>query len=249
LTELSQSQRILIGSSDEKTNFGKNDVFEIIVYDRILYPEEHHQIIYYLSNKYKLSAQFLDHNHPVETFNYLLGAQQIGSFYSFGAETRIVNAAQLKLKMGSHIFKSILSPRYIEQWGVNRSSTIQTLTDLVQKEPSMQKILNMPFSDYLFWMYPFTARGVGVWEADEPTATADRQREYKEVYQLTQYLLSQYKDSGKTFYLGNWEGDWHLFNMNRNTMLNGQDQIPRCKKKSEAWGLELTSCFAFECGR
>jgi hypothetical protein len=29
-----------------------------------------------------------------------------------------------------------------------------------------------------------------------------------QVYSLTRYLLTTYNNSGRTFFLGNWEGDW-----------------------------------------
>ncbi len=32
--------------------------------------------------------------------------------------------------------------------------------------------------------------------------------EYRQIYDLTAYLLTRYRDTGKAFYLGNWEADW-----------------------------------------
>lgn len=40
--------------------------------------------------------------------------------------------------------------------------------------------------------------------------SADREREYKELFELTTYLLTHFQGTKKTFYLGHWEGDWSL---------------------------------------
>ena len=37
--------------------------------------------------------------------------------------------------------------------------------------------------------------------------SAAQQKEYREVYELTGYLLKTYSGTGKSFYLGHWEGD------------------------------------------
>jgi len=222
LEDISFSNELFLAASNDLTDYGQHDIAEIILYNRRLNTDEHAQVLDYLGQKYDIAVQTLPPDHPVETFNYILGTQQIGSFYSFGSDTKIVNAAHVKLKAGSRIFKSILSPRYVEQLGVSRRSDINSLTELVKNEPSINKIFNMPFTDYLFWVYPFNAEGVGVWEASEAARQADQQREYKEIYELTTYLLNTYKETGKTFYLGNWEGDWHLFQMDRNRVPSSQ---------------------------
>lgn len=63
----------------------------------------------------------------------------------------------------------------------------------------------MPFTHFLIWAYPFTTHGsAGMFKQEE------RDLEYREMYDLTALLLRTYKGTGKKFYLGHWEGDWHL---------------------------------------
>ena len=82
---------------------------------------------------------------------------------------------------------------------------IQTLTDLARTEPSYRKIFAMPFAYYVIWTYAFTPR----WWLKGFSAE-DQDKEYQEMYALVAYLLKTYSGSGKTFFLGHWEGDWHL---------------------------------------
>jgi hypothetical protein len=63
----------------------------------------------------------------------------------------------------------------------------------------------MPFAHYLIWVYCDDA---GWWYNGYSKESADK--EYRQVYDLTQFLLKTYNGSGKAFYLGHWEGDWHL---------------------------------------
>ena len=83
--------------------------------------------------------------------------------------------------------------------------TIQTLTDLARKEPSYRKVLAMPFAYYFIWTYAFAPRW---WLTGFPAE--EQEKEYREIYAFVEHLLKTYSGTGKTFYLGHWEGDWHL---------------------------------------
>ena len=82
---------------------------------------------------------------------------------------------------------------------------IKTLTDLARTEPSYRKVFAMPFAYYVIWTYAFTPR----WWL-KGFAAEDQQKEYWEMYAFATHLLKTYSGTGKTFYLGHWEGDWHL---------------------------------------
>jgi hypothetical protein len=82
---------------------------------------------------------------------------------------------------------------------------IQSLADLARLEPSYRKVFAMPFAYYVIWTYSFTPRW---WNKGFPAE--EQEKEYHEFYDLTAHLLQAYNGTGKTFFLGHWEGDWHL---------------------------------------
>jgi hypothetical protein len=82
---------------------------------------------------------------------------------------------------------------------------IQSLTDLARQEPSYRRVFAMPFAYYVIWTYAFTPRW---WQ--KGFSPEEQEKEYREIYDLVAHLLTTYNGSGKTFYLGHWEGDWHL---------------------------------------
>jgi len=63
----------------------------------------------------------------------------------------------------------------------------------------------MPFAHYLIWVYPFAP---GWWK--NGYSAEDSARQSQEIYDVACHLLKTYSGSGKAFYLGHWEGDWHL---------------------------------------
>ena len=113
-------------------------------------------------------------------FPQVVGTQVIGPAYKFTKEDAVTEAAREISKMGSRILK------------VNLPSGPQ-FTDLIA----------MPFTHYLVWFRP----------GDEWTrgfTPEMRRREYNATYLFTKDLLTRRDTTGKTFFLGHWEGDWHL---------------------------------------
>jgi hypothetical protein len=110
--------------------------------------------------------------------------------------------------MGSNILKFGMSKRYMgDQYNLPRNDKIKSLVDLASMEPSVKTVLDMPFSYYFIWVYPFS-HSDAAWA--NGLSEKERSEEYKEVHALATYLLKKYSGSGKTFFLGHWEGDWHL---------------------------------------
>ncbi len=143
----------------------------------------------------------------IDTFNYVVGTQTFGARYQFTGQPKIVETAQAILDMGSNILKFGMSDRYSGDLGnvPVAIDSIKSLTDLAKNEPAHKKVLGMPFAYYIIWVYPFAPCNWYDGMSDE-----EKSFQYKEINEFARYLLKTYNGSGKTFYLGHWEGDWHL---------------------------------------
>jgi hypothetical protein len=141
----------------------------------------------------------------VEAYNIRVGTQQIGGLYHFSTNTLLVDSAEAIHRMGPNNFKFYMGSDFLGKYGLTLASSIRNLTALAQQEPSCHRVLDLPFQYYFIWTYCF---GSGWWA--DGFSTTERQAEYDELYAFTQYLLTNYNNTGKTFYLGHWEGDWHL---------------------------------------
>ncbi|WGH74977.1 hypothetical protein P8625_12970 [Tenacibaculum tangerinum] len=154
------------------------------------------------------------------SYNFALGTQTVGSKYQFTEETMLVETAKEIKNMGSNLLKFSMHPRYCtENYGLPKNDKITSLTKLATLEPSVKEVLDMDFKYYHIWIYGFsqyTPEPMG--KKDDTTQIKfingypEQYKEalYKEVYNFTKHLLKTYEGTGKIFYLGNWEGDWHL---------------------------------------
>ena len=146
---------------------------------------------------------------PAEPPNMLLGTQAIGGRYQFTQDEPLLESAKLIAELGSGIMKLSISKQ--ASFGKTKANVrgsnpgLKTLAEIAAKEPTHRAVLDMPFTHFFIWAYPFTTHGsAGTFKPAEPDL------EYREMFDLTAHLLRTYSGSGKTFYLGHWEGDWHL---------------------------------------
>jgi hypothetical protein len=138
-----------------------------------------------------------------EEVNLRVGTQFFDGIYSLGTNHPLVDAAQHIRQMGSDIIKFRLSPQ-----SAVRCPDVKDLTELARREPGIREVLSMPFRHVLVWAYRFPRGRETAWVdgfSDEEAA-----EEYRQLHDLAVYLLTNFNDTGKTFYLGHWEGDWHL---------------------------------------
>ena len=109
--------------------------------------------------------------------------------------------------MGSDTIKLYLGIDYPKQYHVSLPANITNLLTLARDYPSVRQVFDMPFRHIIAWAYPFA--NIDAPFGDGYSAT-EATNDYREMYDLARYLLTNYNNSGKTFYLGHWEGDGYF---------------------------------------
>lgn len=145
---------------------------------------------------------------PKAVFSTSAGTQTIGVRYQFTDKSALVETAEEIRNLGCDTLKIALTPQYPDNYRMTRDPQIKTVLDLVQSKPSFRQVMDMPFRNIMLWVYPFSDTKAGFFKGVIPPAEADGI--YREMYDFTAWLLNTYSGSGKTFFIGNWEGDWHM---------------------------------------
>jgi len=145
---------------------------------------------------------------PVSAYNYVLGVQTINPSYQFTHQARLVETAEAIKTMGAAVIKFELSPSYTRDLAAKAQPNpkIRSLTDLARDEPSFHHVLDMPFSRFVLWTHSFACGA----RFRDGFSQPQQEKEYREIHDFTRYLLKTYDGSGKTFFLGHWEGDGWL---------------------------------------
>ncbi len=152
----------------------------------------------------------------VARYNIVAGTQTILPAYGFTGDDRLLETARIIRHMGSTTLKMALTARYCTvEYDLPRDPSIRSLEDLVERQPSVREVLDMDFTDYLFWAYAFSQyRGGDTQQAlvsfQDGLTDAEAAAVYREIHDLAAWLLTTYSGTGKRFYIGHWEGDWHL---------------------------------------
>jgi hypothetical protein len=144
----------------------------------------------------------------IPLFSTAIGTQTIGVKYQFTDEGALLETAKEIQRMGGDTLKISVGPKYRENYRLEQDPEIKSILDLVQTKPDFSKVFDMPFRNIMLWVYPFSDKMSAFYRGEIPKAEADAM--YQEIYDFTAHLLRTYSGTGKTFFLGNWEGDWHV---------------------------------------
>lgn len=155
-----------------------------------------------------LSAFASPSDGPSRPFSLVVGTQSIGVRYQFSKESALVETARGIAALGSDTLKIAVTPKYPVDYRMSADPRIHSVLELVQGQPDFLKVMDMPFRNIMLWVYPFSdsrsAFRTGRISETEAKAV------YHEIYEFTAFLLKRYSGTGKSFFIGNWEGDWHL---------------------------------------
>ncbi len=144
----------------------------------------------------------------VDSYNVHVGTQTFAGLYQFTTNTLLVETAQAIQGIGSDTIKLYLGSNYLRQYNFALASQITNLVTLTRDDLSCRRVLDMPFRHVIAWTYPFANGDAPFTDGDY--TPIEQANDYREVYDLAQYLLTNYNNSGKFFYLGHWEGDGYL---------------------------------------
>jgi hypothetical protein len=137
----------------------------------------------------------------IERYNYVVGTQTIGAAYHFTKESKLVETARAILEMGSNTIKFSFEADKLANG--TPAWNPKNLMEIAHLDPSVKTVFNLSFVNYVIWVYAISSKQMLFHQES-------LDGEYREIYNLTRYLLTTYNGTNKTFYLGNWEGDWHL---------------------------------------
>lgn len=144
---------------------------------------------------------------PLEDYNFVLGTQGIGGSYKFSeTDSKLVEQSKHIRAMGSNILKISLGPKAFKSYGLPiPQQKVKTTLELFEANDDFKEVFDMDFKYIFAWVHSLTDVK---WKIR--INAADEKKLYNEMYEFASYLLTTYNDSGKTFMLGNWEGDWLL---------------------------------------
>jgi hypothetical protein len=143
---------------------------------------------------------------PRETRD-IVGASHVASLYNFTDQDFLNEGADKLLQMGSRVIKVWFTGDPARDYRFN--TTWPKFSSLVEeaKLPYYRKLFAKPFTTFILETYAPGRPGQYFTDGMKPE---DVKRESDGMYEFAKYLLKEYRGTGKTFVLQNWEGDWVL---------------------------------------
>ncbi|WP_139002894.1 hypothetical protein [Hyunsoonleella aestuarii] len=160
----------------------------------------------------------------LEDYNFVLGTQGIGGKYQFTDDSKLVEQAKHIRSMGSNILKISLGRNTTKSYNLKEVDANTTL-ELFKAIPDFKGVFDMDFKYIFAWVHTLTDVK---WK--NRINKKEEQALYDEMFEFATYLLKEYNNSGKTFMIGNWEGDWLLhsgFNRNMTPPKNHVDNMTK----------------------
>lgn len=143
-----------------------------------------------------------------------VGAAHARGLYTVPAAsgTQFTDGADAVEALGFPAFKFYCTPSYVADYPLETawSGVSANCTQFLQTTEVAGVLARAAFTDYAITMFAFGNPANNWWRdaghADNPRLLI----EYTEFYNATVHLLTTYNNTGKSFVLQNWEGDWAL---------------------------------------
>ncbi|MEM8971678.1 MAG: hypothetical protein AAGD43_06440 [Pseudomonadota bacterium] len=137
----------------------------------------------------------------------IVGVTHVGAVYHFTDKDVLNEGAEVIERLGTRTIKLwIPRPKLMYRFNHEWSDDLASMVDVL-KTAEWQEALSRPFDTYYLEAFAMPRRlnvlDRGVDEEEEAWII----EQFEEV---TRYLLTRYRGTGKTFVLQNWEGDWAL---------------------------------------
>ncbi|WGH74978.1 hypothetical protein P8625_12975 [Tenacibaculum tangerinum] len=156
---------------------------------------------------------------PLEPYNFVLGTNGIAGKYQFTNESKLIEIAKHIRGMGSNILKISLGKKSPKSYRLSVNH-VETTLELFQAVPDYKEVFDMDFKYIFAWVHTLTDVK---WK--QRINKHEEKQLYNEMFEFATYLLKEYNNSGKTFMIGNWEGDWLLHKGFNRNMTPSKDHI------------------------
>ena len=135
----------------------------------------------------------------------LLGVTHVNGQYALTEKPFLLEGADAVHSLGAKVLKLWFYPIYAEQYAWH-SDWPKGVPDPVSlaKTPYFETVFKLPFHTYVLETAEFGMKK-NFWQ--KGLSEADRRKVHQQMLDLTRYLLTRYRGTGKTFVLQNWEAD------------------------------------------
>jgi hypothetical protein len=153
---------------------------------------------------YQQTASAASQTNAKKELRDIIGATHVDGKYHLTEKDFLNEGAEQILTLGSRVIKVWFhNPRksysFNSQW-----PQMKSLVEIAQSK-YFKKLFDKPFTTYIMMCFSF-GNNAAYWR--NGITTEQQLDEQRQFYELTKYLLTMYKGTGKTFVLQHWEGDW-----------------------------------------
>ena len=175
----------------------------------------------------------------------IVGVSHVSGKYHLTDKDFLNEGADQILALGSRVIKVWLHKGYAGAYPFNSQwPTVNSMTELV-KTPYFETMIDNPFTTIVFEAFEFCSVN---WK--DGISETEKSGIESEFYELTKYLLTRYRDTGKTFILQNWEGDNAIGTNSTPVMIQGmidwlnarQTGIEKARNETGMHGVFVFGC-------